>query len=207
MIRKNLNALDMVFDAVSSRLESHLTWTDVYDCLQNTRLSLRHTQTDTVSRQRNELPSQWYCWTHSSITCSPFTFLHETKSPGVADKTNRHRVGRILRPIVIFRHVRQGSLRIVLPPDEYIRKCNFQLKRTSIADMLTVTTLSMRGISSSCRVHIWYDRTRMAELQSCEGRMMIDSVVWVQYINVTDTHTHTDSHVAIAILRRSAEKE
>jgi len=26
--------------------------------------------------------------------------------------------------------------------------------------------------------------------------MMIDSVVWVQYINVTDTHT--DSHVAIA---------
>jgi len=28
-----------------------------------------------------------------------------------------------------------------------------------------------------------------------ESRMMIDSVVWAQYINVTDTHT--DSHVAI----------
>jgi len=30
---------------------------------------------------------------------------------------------------------------------------------------------------------------------------MIDSVVWAQYINVTDrhTHTHTDSHVATAI--------
>jgi len=30
----------------------------------------------------------------------------------------------------------------------------------------------------------------MAGLQSGEGRMMIDSVVWVQYINVTDTRTH-----------------
>jgi len=28
----------------------------------------------------------------------------------------------------------------------------------------------------------------MAGLQSGEGRMMIDSVVWAQYINVTDTH-------------------
>jgi len=28
--------------------------------------------------------------------------------------------------------------------------------------------------------------------------MMIDSVVWAQYINVTDTHT--DSHVATAIV-------
>jgi len=36
----------------------------------------------------------------------------------------------------------------------------------------------------------------MAGLQSREGRMMIDSVVWAQYINVTDRHT--DSHVAIA---------
>jgi len=43
----------------------------------------------------------------------------------------------------------------------------------------------------------------MAALQSGEGRMMIDLVVWPQYINVTDTqthsHSHTDSHVAIAI--------
>jgi len=29
----------------------------------------------------------------------------------------------------------------------------------------------------------------MAGLQSGDGRMMIDSDVWVQYINVTDTHT------------------
>jgi len=35
----------------------------------------------------------------------------------------------------------------------------------------------------------------MAGLQSGEGRLMIDSVVWAQYINVTDRHT--DSHVAI----------
>jgi len=31
----------------------------------------------------------------------------------------------------------------------------------------------------------------MAGLQSGEGRMIIDSVVWAQYINVTDTHTDT----------------
>jgi len=36
----------------------------------------------------------------------------------------------------------------------------------------------------------------MAGLQSGEGRMIIDSVVWAQYINVTDTRT--DSHMAIA---------
>jgi len=44
----------------------------------------------------------------------------------------------------------------------------------------------------------------MAGLQSGEGRMMIDSVVWAQYINVTDRHT--DSHVAIAnAARRCAQ--
>jgi len=31
----------------------------------------------------------------------------------------------------------------------------------------------------------------MAGLQSGEGRMMIDFVVWAQYINVTDTETAT----------------
>jgi len=50
---------------------------------------------------------------------------------------------------------------------------------------------SMRGIPSSYRVHIWYEKTRMAGLQSGEGRIMIDSVVWAQYINVTDTQTAT----------------
>jgi len=40
-------------------------------------------------------------------------------------------------------------------------------------------------------------KTRMAGLQSGEGRVIIDSVVWAQYINVTDIHTH--SHVTTAI--------
>jgi len=31
----------------------------------------------------------------------------------------------------------------------------------------------------------------MAGLQSGEVRMMIDSVVWAQYVNVTDTQTAT----------------
>jgi len=39
-------------------------------------------------------------------------------------------------------------------------------------------------------VHIWYGKTRIARLQA-EGRMMIDSVVLAQYINVTDTKTTT----------------
>jgi len=39
-------------------------------------------------------------------------------------------------------------------------------------------------------------KTRMAGLQSVEGRVTIDSVVWAQYINVTNRHT--DSHVATA---------
>jgi len=49
----------------------------------------------------------------------------------------------------------------------------------------------MREISLIYRVHIWYGETRMAGLQSGEGRMMIDSVVWAQDINVTDTQTAT----------------
>jgi len=42
---------------------------------------------------------------------------------------------------------------------------------------------------SSYLAHIWCEKTRMAGLQSEESRMMIDSVVWAQYINVTDTQT------------------
>jgi len=49
----------------------------------------------------------------------------------------------------------------------------------------------MTGITTSYRVHIWYGKTRMAGLQSGEDSMMIDSVVWAQYINVTDTQTAT----------------
>jgi len=39
-------------------------------------------------------------------------------------------------------------------------------------------------------------KTRMSGLQSGDDKMMINSVVWAQYINVTDTKT--DSHIAIA---------
>jgi len=52
------------------------------------------------------------------------------------------------------------------------------------------------GIPSSYLVQIGYEKTRMAGLRSGEGRSMIDSVICVQYINVTDTET--DSHVSIA---------
>jgi len=48
----------------------------------------------------------------------------------------------------------------------------------------------MRGILSSYRVHILYRKTRMAGVQSGEGRTMIELVVWAQYINVTK---HTDT--------------
>jgi len=48
------------------------------------------------------------------------------------------------------------------------------------------------SIPSSYRVHMWYRKTRTARLQSGEGRMMIDSVVWAQYITVTAvTHAQT----------------
>jgi len=39
---------------------------------------------------------------------------------------------------------------------------------------------------------------RTAGLQSGEGRMMIDSVVWAQCINVTDTQTDREVTVANA---------
>jgi len=56
---------------------------------------------------------------------------------------------------------------------------------------LSHLTHSVTGISLSYRVHIWHGKTRMAGLQSGEGRMMIDSVIRAQYVNVTDTQTAT----------------
>jgi len=57
--------------------------------------------------------------------------------------------------------------------------------------------------------HIWYEKTRMAGLQSGEGRMMIDSVVWAQYVNVTDRQTHRQprrrSKCRANALRRAAK--
>jgi len=40
------------------------------------------------------------------------------------------------------------------------------------------------------------EQTKIAGLEPGEGRTTIDSVVWAQYINVSDRQT--DSHVAIA---------
>jgi len=62
--------------------------------------------------------------------------------------------------------------------DLVARFCDFYLP-------LSHLTTSMREILSSYRVHIWCGKTRMAGLQSGESRMMIDSVVWAQYITVT----------------------
>jgi len=58
---------------------------------------------------------------------------------------------------------------------------------------LSHLTPSMRGMPSS---YIWCGKTRTAELQYGEGRMMIDSVVRAQYIDVPDSWT--DSHFTIA---------
>jgi len=48
----------------------------------------------------------------------------------------------------------------------------------------------------------------MAGLQTSEGCMMIDSVVWAQYINVTDTQTATSplGDAAPTHWRRAAKK-
>jgi len=49
---------------------------------------------------------------------------------------------------------------------------------------------SMKVMPSSYRVLVWCGKFRMAGLQSSEGRMMIDSVVWAQCFKVTDTQTN-----------------
>jgi len=51
-------------------------------------------------------------------------------------------------------------------------------------------TPSVMGIPSRYRVHIYCGKTRVAGLQSGEGSMLIDSVVWAQFVNVTDTQPH-----------------
>jgi len=56
-------------------------------------------------------------------------------------------------------------------------------------------TPSLRGIPSSYQVHIWSGKTRMAGLQSGEGRIMIDSS---RLGTIHQRGRHTDSHVAIA---------
>jgi len=58
------------------------------------------------------------------------------------------------------------------------------------------------AMSSSYQFHIWCGKTRMPRLQSGEGRLMIDSVVWPQYINATNTHTQPRRHNTV---RRAAK--
>jgi len=55
-------------------------------------------------------------------------------------------------------------------------------------DFLTLPT-SLPFDAYSYRVHIWYGKTRMAGLQSDEGRMIIDSVIWAQHIIMTDAQS------------------
>jgi len=47
----------------------------------------------------------------------------------------------------------------------------------------------------------------MAGLQSGEGRMMIDSVVWSQYINVTDTQPRRHSNSRPNSLRSGGKND
>jgi len=50
-------------------------------------------------------------------------------------------------------------------------------------------------------------KARTAGLQSGKGGMMIDSVVWVQYISVTDTHRQTATSPQQMLRQRTAAKE
>jgi len=69
-------------------------------------------------------------------------------------------------------------------------------------------TLSLYTLThSSYRVHTWQGKTRTAWLQSGEGRMMIDSVVWAQYINVTDTPPSRHSKGRANALRQKSARE
>jgi len=55
--------------------------------------------------------------------------------------------------------------------------------------LLPTSLLCDAADPSSYRVHIWCGKTRMAGLRSCKSRMMTGPVVWVQYINMTNSHT------------------
>jgi len=64
---------------------------------------------------------------------------------------------------------------------------------------------SMRGIPSSYWVHIWYGNTRMAELQSGESHMKIDSIVWAQYIDATAAQPRCQSKCCTNALHQAAK--
>jgi len=70
------------------------------------------------------------------------------------------------------------------------------LRFTGVLFQLLPNPLSFDAINSLELSASWYSKTRMAALQSDEGRTMIDSVVWAATIHQRDRHT--DSHVAVA---------
>jgi len=78
-----------------------------------------------------------------------------------------------------------------------VNDCNLLAWFSNFCLPLSHLLPSVRGIPSCYRVDIWYEKTRIAGLQSGEGRMMIDSVIWAPYISVTVTDWQTDSHVTI----------
>jgi len=90
-----------------------------------------------------------------------------------------------------------------------VKSCSLANDCDLLAGFCEFLTPLMRGIPSSYRVHIWCRKIRMAGLQSGESRMMIDSVVWAQNVNVTHTHTHRQprrhSKCRANALRRAAK--
>jgi len=66
----------------------------------------------------------------------------------------------------------------------------------------------MRGVPRASGSYFVWENS-MAGLQFGDGRMMIDSVVWTQYINVTDRQTDRQtrrhSKCRANALRRAAE--
>jgi len=63
-------------------------------------------------------------------------------------------------------------------------------------------TPSMRKVSSSYRVHIWYGKTRMAGLQSGEARTLHGDrlrVVWTHNTSAWQTDRQTDAQTATSL--------
>jgi len=106
---------------------------------------------------------------------------YQTRGSAVADKPPDARVLSIVAPLVNECDLLAEFFHFYLPSSHL--------------------TPSMSGIPSSYRVHIWYryGKTRMAGLQCGQGRIMMDSVVWVQYINVTDTAYKRDRQTATSL--------
>jgi len=127
----------------------------------------------------------------------------------MADRlTDRHTALRYHRspysPRLIKFFVTRSSAIAGKSPDAYARRCCYTVMSCRLRNdcdllygfsdfslLFSYLTPLMRRILSSYHVHLLYCKTRMAKLQFNDGRMMIDSVAWAQYINVSDTQTAT----------------